>query len=753
MIDDGIPICSSSEPPTMSPTISIDGILAQTDAPTLGSPNELAESDKTNTTDFARGTFYSMFRTREHESDTDSSSNEEDDESNGRRHLMAMSYGNPSLVSFDPISVSDNLKNPAASSLLQSLSRGEVSDVGQSQLDETVSTSCPTWGPSVVPRRFDERTLIDYFNFEENRKHNNITEPDRVKDKPAQHPAPGRARYIQHQINQLDPMASLSSKSVVLPPEAEAKKRRVLVTYGEEELEFRLYFDTAVLTSLLRAKGHNFASKDEFNPLHTRISALVDTVLPSVVETWGSILRINRPTHNIFPHDPTCSTTPIPSQHINEGVTGADTVLYIESREAASCESDLRPKIIVCHFDQHMRPLVGSLSLCLDDVVILNGEISQMEMSRQAALLSQLVGRFLGLSPNLFKYFRNPETDQLWGEREVEVTCSDGDDSTLQSLPLSNIIRQKMGNEGERFYEISTPTLIQVVRNHFDCQSLTGARLDAPAMDPINHHCSFFDLDLRFHFDEDITSISQNADAAYGISPLSLALLEDSSWYTANFVNARTTSFGRGAGCGFFESKCISSGKLPDYSTDYFCTTADAAGTRSGCDYLHHHKAGCDGEMDVDPPEQFQYFTDAGFGSPFGDVHYCPMRTKYLIPCSAASKAVTPLAGESFSDTSRCYETDAGIPVCLETVCNAADKSLSFNVKGKTYHCSYHEQIINVGSGYSIKCPRIAAICPDMICPANCSGKGVCDYCKEVPVCLCDNPLDQSDGCWIAKQE
>lgn len=34
MIDDGVPICETTEPPTMSPTISIDRMLKETEAPT-----------------------------------------------------------------------------------------------------------------------------------------------------------------------------------------------------------------------------------------------------------------------------------------------------------------------------------------------------------------------------------------------------------------------------------------------------------------------------------------------------------------------------------------------------------------------------------------------------------------------------------------------------------------------------------------------------------------------------------------------
>ena len=189
---------------------------------------------------------------------------------------------------------------------------------------------------------------------------------------------------------------------------------------------------------------------------------------------------------------------------------------------------------------------------------------------------------------------------------------------------------------------------------------------------------------------------------------------------------------------------------MPDYSTGYFCASVDLPGTRSGCDYANHHKAGCDLEIDAVPPERNQYFLPSNpeFGSTFADMHHCPMRSRHLVPCTSNGKAVASLAGESFEENSRCFETDSGIPVCLETICNQVDRTLSFVVDGKLFYCSYDGQVINADAGYSVVCPRIAVVCPDLVCPSNCSGKGVCDYCLDIPQCICDDPFDETPGCY-----
>jgi hypothetical protein len=547
---------------------------------------------------------------------------------------------------------------------------------------------------------------------------------------------------------QYDAAETLNAQSIDVPSTDEAKKRRIHVAYSDQADDLRIVFDTSSLTARVHSLGQNFADMELYNPTRARVTAYENVIFPAVTKMWGEALKIRPLLQNIVPHASTCGETSISEEHRTNGVADADLVIYVELGEESTCTINSMPKINVCHFDQNMRPLVGSLTLCLDEMGVQDDEVNEKEERKHIALISQLVGRFLGLSPSLFKFFRNAETGKSWGERKLDISCEVG--GTKQTIMLSNLIQEKFGNSDVPHYEISSPTVKRIVRNHFDCQTLGGARLSDPLPHPDYHNeCTFFNLDLRYHFDEDMTTIASNQDAAYAISPLSLALLEDSSWYKANFRAATTPTFGRGAGCGFVEDDCISKGNIPDYSVGFFCSSHESLGARSGCDHTHHNKAGCDLTPYANPPENFQYFhpDNPEVGSQHSDVHYCPMRSKHLIPCSS-EKVTSTLIGESFEENSRCYETDAGIPVCLETICNPVEKTLSFFVQGKFFHCTYHGQVINVNSGYSVVCPRIAAVCPDLVCPSNCSGKGTCDYCRDVPECICDNPFDQTEGCF-----
>lgn len=59
------------------------------------------------------------------------------------------------------------------------------------------------------------------------------------------------------------------------------------------------------------------------------------------------------------------------------------------------------------------------------------------------------------------------------------------------------------------------------------------------------------------------------------LTPMTLALFEDSGWYKANYTQAKISPWGLGAGCDFATGPCIITGEngaeVPDYGRGYFC--------------------------------------------------------------------------------------------------------------------------------------------------------------------------------------
>jgi len=97
------------------------------------------------------------------------------------------------------------------------------------------------------------------------------------------------------------------------------------------------------------------------------------------------------------------------------------------------------------------------------------------------------------------------------------------------------------------------------------------------------------------------------------VTPITLALLEDTGWYVANFTQSRKSSFGLGAGCDFVNGPCIVEGNVPPYGKGIFCNTTDVNVLR--CDATHTAISSCNlidysTSTLLGPSPKMQYFSN-----------------------------------------------------------------------------------------------------------------------------------------------
>jgi hypothetical protein len=76
--------------------------------------------------------------------------------------------------------------------------------------------------------------------------------------------------------------------------------------------------------------------------------------------------------------------------------------------------------------------------------------------------------------------------------------------------------------------------------------------------------------------------------------------------------------------------------------------------------------------------------------------------------------------------------------------------------------CAYDGQIHTLlandtlhAEPFQIKCPNLAQVCPELICPDNCSGRGECVYDRQTSTgfCRCFQQNDTSKGCYDTSLE
>ncbi|KAL7534846.1 hypothetical protein ACHAWF_004971, partial [Thalassiosira exigua] len=770
LIDGGSPICPQTEAPTMAPTVTLP--FEDTESPTAAAvaPDEEPSSPE------ADPWYTSMFKSREHESLTTESNSTED------LSLMAdddefLEEDEPTnrkleTSSIDPLYETDldadqrlDASERTKRNLKVESGDSWYNDDG-SQREELPMKTCDSWNPSIVPRKPtwsdtwdgasldpESRSYSAMATSRPRRLHGSFLHYQSPGNQPTfagmfDHPSPLKDSWITSSVPINGPKYTMyqeGPRTEPVPLILPGVDHKTFVNYeeGNDYKPLRITFST---DHLLDFRKPSSDQKQRQEPVTfatiSRIDALTGDILPAVSEIWAGALSILPSVDNIFPlsvgssNQHTCGEAIIPPQHSKQGVPNTDTLIYV-TVDGPQCYTNGTSRGIVsyasvCSYDQNMRPLSANIDVCLSRMEVSFGEVSEEENLRITSTLTIEVGRLLGLSPSLFHHFHNSETGKPYGSKEKLVTCVNG---TERIVLVPNVLQSSLDLgmdvlSSEPYFQVNTPTVMQVVRNHFDCQSLLGARLNQDSTS-----CFGDSFDSRYHFDEDLTFMGGSADTAFSLSPLTLALLEDSGWYRANFQQATASTFGRGAGCGFVEGNCIGESKntLPEYSRGFFCTDSahrdQSLGDEPlGCDFTHNHKADCSslegGESNA----------------------VCPMRMANVKSCSDETNSPS-LTGEVYSINSRCFETDTPSSVCLESYCNSIDFKIDIVIDEKVFQCDYEGQELSLGP-YTVRCPRLAVVCPHLACPAACSGRGVCDYCLETPQCVCDNPFDATPGCY-----
>jgi len=457
----------------------------------------------------------------------------------------------------------------------------------------------------------------------------------------------------------------------------------------------------------------------------------------------------------------------VPSSHFTTGIEDTDLILYVSGTPSSTfCDAYTLAVAVACNVDQFDRSIAGAINFCLEAIELNDdGTVHPSIIQDNVDVAIHEAAHILGMNSNALRFFRDPKTGERRTLRPFEektAVCIDGVERTVY-LPDENTLKFSTAANGQRYASVITETVVSVVRNQFDCQTLEGARLENR---PSNAgSCTGDHWDERQFYPELLGAVTSPTTNYF--SPLTLALLEDSGWYRGNFTMTRTSPWGHGAGCDFVDKPClINEGNevtVPTYGEGYFCSSEEQ---RFGCSPSHYYKTGCtlfDHSETI--PEKFQYFPNFPTRGGMKQADYCPL---YGAPYNGKDihehDCRDPNNGnyvgyhsEVYGESSMCFETDAGEGKCYEARCIMDEFVVKLNVGGEWYTCENDFQKIEakVFNGIlpiTITCPRLTSICPDMFCPANCAGRGVCDYSVNVPgdvrpQCNCFNETDTSPGC------
>lgn len=326
--------------------------------------------------------------------------------------------------------------------------------------------------------------------------------------------------------------------------------------------------------------------------------------------------------------------------------------------------------------------------------------------------------------------YMKPSTDVLIKERDMicimhEIVHTLGFSKSLYSHWLNSNGKTLTGHITSATLDGATSTVINAeplttkLRDYFGCSTLKGAYMENSGSGGTDG--SHFER-RQFAFE----AMTSGLILQMQFSQFTLALLESSGWYVADYSYADEFHYGQGQGCSFLTGTCSSS-KFSEFcsSSARACTNVGRGGgscssdTRSdGCKFVH-------------PTEQYDCENS-------GAESYARLPSIQTFGRSAGSKC--------FTGTLNTKSAGSQTTFCFKPTCSGSGSStkLTLNVGGKSVVCSKEGSISVSGYAGVINCPDPLTFCSTVgakVCPRGCMGRGTCNE----GVCSCDKGYKGTD--------
>ncbi|XP_063220729.1 leishmanolysin-like peptidase [Bacillus rossius redtenbacheri] len=234
------------------------------------------------------------------------------------------------------------------------------------------------------------------------------------------------------------------------------------------------------------------------------------------------------------------------------GIADADFVFYVSANETERCNKGMTVAY-AAHCQQEAaldRPIAGHANLCPRKI-----STKPQELAILLSTVKHEILHALGFSVSLYAFYRDEQGRPLtprgesgkpqlnerlqtrqWSDRVVRAV--ERRDWLVRSGPVT---RQLM--------LMVTPRVVEEVRAHFGCRQLEGAELEDQGGDGT----SLTHWEKRVFENEAMTG-THTQNPVY--SRITLALMEDTGWYRANYSMAQPLDWGRNYGCDFVMRSC-----------------------------------------------------------------------------------------------------------------------------------------------------------------------------------------------------
>ena len=256
---------------------------------------------------------------------------------------------------------------------------------------------------------------------------------------------------------------------------------------------------------------------------------------------------------------------------------------------------------------------------------------------------------------------------------------------------------------------INSTRVLKVARKYFNCNSLDGVQLENSGGDgTFGSH-----WEARILLGEYMNGVIHTPEQV--ISEFTLAVLEDSGYYKANYYTGGLMQFGKNKGCEFLNSKCINNGNINSkFSNEFFDNiNSDFSNLDSSCTagrqsrayhFLQNYKD--------DLPEKFGYFSNKKVGGP-NYTEYCPISNNLYL--EQEKNYYVGHCSEKGGDNYGAY-----IPYLSGTKLIFHESGKISSITGETHSsnsfCALSTLISKNENNYSYLSKTLRAVCYKMFC-------------------------------------
>jgi hypothetical protein len=312
-------------------------------------------------------------------------------------------------------------------------------------------------------------------------------------------------------------------------------------------------------------------TSSELNNMRTVLNNNVRTVI-------ASLIKVKRQT--TYKIDSKCADYNVPTTYTSGNYKDADLVILVRIDTTGDYER-LKLEAAAVHCQQENvtnRPIVGHLTFKKG---LFDGTLETARSDYMTWLALHELTHVLVFSESLYNFW--PSTTRLGG--------------------IDNVIGKKTRPDGTEMKIVKTPKILQLGKTHFNCPDFDGLPLDYKGGQGTSGS----------HWSKRYMNTDYMIGDSYGenlISPLTLAMFEDSDWYQPNYNMANLFVWGKNQGCDFLNPnvKCASANTKNDgISSPFknsFCTNPD----QPVCSVGNVFRGNCKTKAENSIPESEQYF-------------------------------------------------------------------------------------------------------------------------------------------------